>query len=332
MATIQKVKPMQPLYDKLAKLGFKKADIKKCLPDWWNDKLAETKAGYQQAALILSKRFGIDYASFFTDELKISLPIHRFKHQKNVTEIKLLPSTAVAVFSGKLVFQAFEKNLSDLSNLSAQTIRQTLLNRNNPWIDFESLVDYCWELGIPVIFAPNLPSPKMHGLALSLNGRPFIVITRKYKYGRLLFDLAHELGHVILGHVNDDNWIIDEKIDTNPIMEQEKQANNFAVELLTGFADTQFSSDKFLYPKLLAEKAITYGRQYQIDPMYIVLNYCYHNDLMSCSENALKIIVNNLGIQETDTEICVSALLKYIDIDILDDDEPVLKHIIGKDK
>lgn len=328
--TKKKEKSMQLLYDKLVMLGFKKAYIKKYLPNWWNNELAETKAGYQQAALILSRVFSIEYTSLFTDEPRVSLPIPNYKHQKNVQEDKLLPSTALAAFAGKLVFEAFDKKLSDLSELSAQKIREVLLSRNNPWIDFESLVDYCWELGIPVIFAPNLPSPKMHGLALSLDGRPVIVITRKHKYGYLLFDVAHELGHIISGHVSDKNWILDEEIDTNSVNKQEQEANNFAVELLTGSAQTQFRAHGYIAPERLAEEALLFGREHQIDPMHIVLNFCYHNKLMSISTKALKVIVDELAIQETDTELCVSALLKYVDIDVLDENEHVLKYILEK--
>ena len=53
---------------------------------------------------------------------------------------------------------------------------------------------------------------------------------------------------------------------------------------------------------------------------------------MQISATALKAIVRDLGIQESDTEICVSTLLKYIDIDVLDENESVLKYIIGKTK
>ena len=192
--TTKTISPMQTLYTKLQRLGFQKATIKKLLPEWWHDDIAKTPAGLQEASLILSKYLSVRYSSLIGDiDPCFNLPNHKFKHAKNVKENDLSKAVALTSLAGRLTLEAYDSPLAQLESLSAQSIRETLLSRNYPWIDFNILLNYCWEIGIPVIFVENLPSPKMHGLALQLDGRPVIILTNKHKHGFLIFHLAHEL-------------------------------------------------------------------------------------------------------------------------------------------
>ena len=52
-----------------------------------------------------------------------------------------------------------------------------------------------------------------------------------------LFILAHELGHIALGHIEEDGVLIDESMDHNVQDQEEADANAFAIELLTGDKD-----------------------------------------------------------------------------------------------
>ena len=55
------------IYYTLKKFGIDKNFIKDILlPDWWDDEIAKTKAGYLQTIDIISKNLGIDLASFLT--------------------------------------------------------------------------------------------------------------------------------------------------------------------------------------------------------------------------------------------------------------------------
>ena len=55
----------------------------------------------------------------------------------------------------------------------------------------------------------------MQGLALQRADRPTIILTSNRGNGWLVFDLAHELGHIILEHVNNDTWVVDKEIKEN---------------------------------------------------------------------------------------------------------------------
>jgi hypothetical protein len=232
--------PMQPLYDKLAEVGFKKKLVQQLLPDWWDDKIASTPSGYQSAAMRLAKLFSLRYSSL-TDNgaAEFALAGRCFKRQVNIDIGSLDQASALASLAARLTIRSLEGDFVPPPP-SGASIRESILHRGLRWVDFKALVDYCWGIGIPVIHCPNLPAPKMQGLAHELEDRPSIVLTSGRKYGYLVFDLAHELGHIALGHVRNTGWVLDEKINTAHVdsaagqLDIEAEANKFAIELLTG--------------------------------------------------------------------------------------------------
>ena len=327
--TTKTISPMQTLYAKLHTLGFTKPIVKKLLPEWWEDDIANTPAGFQEASLILSKYLSIRYSSLLGDaEPTFIFPKHKFKHARNVEENDLTKAVALSALAARLTLEAYELDSPNLIELSAKSIREILLARNVPWIDFNILLDYCWQIGIPVIFIENLPSPKMHGLALQLNGRPVIILTKKNKYGYLVFHLAHELGHIILGHVTDQEWAVDQVITEGNDDDHEVAANKFALEILTGKSDSAYRSQFRLYPNDLARSALQVGRENKVDPLHIVLNYGHTNNCMPIANKACQALVKALGVKETDPEIAKSTFMQYVDVDSLDD-EKALRHLIG---
>ena len=327
--TKKTISPMQTLYTKLQHLGFQQKNIKQLLPVWWHDDIAQTPAGLQEASLILSKYLSIQYSSLIGEAKPcFNFPQHKFKHAKNVQESDLSKAVALSSLAGRLTLEAYDSPLAHLENLSAQGIRETLISRNCPWVDFNILLDYCWEIGIPVIFVENLPSPKMQGLALQLYDRPVIILTSKHKHGYLVFHLAHELGHIILGHVSNDHWIIDEKINENDNEDIEQAANQFALELLTGKDNAAYKAARSLYPNQLANSALTVGREHKVDPLHIVLNYGHTNQCMAIANSACKALVRHLNVKESDQDVAKSTFMQHVDVDSLDD-EKALRHLIG---
>lgn len=327
--TTKTISPMQALYAKLNTLGFTKAIVKKLLPEWWEDDISNTPAGFQETSLILSKYLSIRYSSLLGDaEPTFVFPKHKFKHSRNVEEKDLTKVVALSSLAARLTLEAYETKEQNFKEISAKSIRETLLARNSPWIDFNILLDYCWEIGIPVIFVENLPSPKMQGLALQLQGRPVIILTSKHKHGYLVFHLAHELGHIILGHVTDEEWVIDKTITEGNDDNHEVSANQFALEILTGKSDAAYRSQYRLYPDTLATSALDVGRENKIDPIHIVLNYGYTNGSMGVANAACKALTRKLNIRESDPEIAKSTFMQHIDVDSLDD-EKALRYLIG---
>ncbi len=90
------------------------------------------------------------------------------------------------------------------------------------------IVKICRELGIKVKYF-NL-SEETDGVSLFIEGVPYILIDRKVSPERQRFTIAHELGHILLGHVGKYNLVNREITPSdNPI---EQAANVFASRLL----------------------------------------------------------------------------------------------------
>ncbi|MFB6349930.1 ImmA/IrrE family metallo-endopeptidase [Moraxella sp. ZJ142] len=322
---------MQLIYKKLIALGFSKNQIKKQLPDWWCDEIATTPAGLQQAELITARTFGLEFSSLHDSLQDDSLPKfrvsqHQFKHSKNLQKDRLQPAVATAMFAADITLSAFDQPVGNLPKTAMQ-VRQTVLT-NHQWVDFYALADFCWSVGIPVIHLANLPTPKMDGLAFIKQNRPVIVLTKKNKHGALVFDLAHELGHILLGHVQEKQIILDKKIDKTDDSDLEQQADAFALELLTGDPKAQFATSKSYSPQGLAQAMIAKGLEMQIDPLHMVLNYAYVNQKFALAQTALKIMTKKLVNQQTDQQIAQSLYLHYVDMQSIDDDE-IVKYLIG---
>jgi Zn-dependent peptidase ImmA (M78 family) len=170
----------------------------------------------------------------------------RFKTQGRTQEIQATAYAVYAHFLSLIVLDA-SKHLQTLSlPTTAEEVRQAVMDRYK-FLNFESLVRYIWSLGIPVI--PLEDSGAFHGACWRISGRNVIVLKQITPYqSRWLFDLAHELAHVIL-HLSEDRTAFIEPEEINPFHDSEEEwdANDFADELLLyGRADelAEMSAEK----------------------------------------------------------------------------------------
>ena len=124
--------------------------------------------------------------------------------------------------------QAFDGKLSRLPEDPAM-IRE----RIGETISLEGLVEWAWSMGVIVI---PMSGPGFSAAAWQLGERPAVVLKAKQEFSaHWLFELAHELGHVGLGHAAAETGIVD--VDQpQPLVaasdEQEQEANEFALRLL----------------------------------------------------------------------------------------------------
>lgn len=325
---------MKSLYSKLGAVGYNTAYVKSLLPDWWDDKIAETPAGFQQASLILGQTFGVRAETLWAENTKPALNLPkgiRFKHRENIAVDDLSVACAVARSLARIVLKAFPDKSRPNFYLDASELREQLLKRNK-WISFKDVLSYCLEMGIPVIHLQHLPkkAKKMEGLAFEQGGRPVIVLTRQRPHGYMLFDLAHELGHITLGHVTAESTIVDQKIDAEADDEDERAANRFALELLTGNPECNIVPvGRWLNGSELASAAIHFGENNQVDPLHIVLNYGKSKNLWGAANAAIvEIAKNTLSDQET----LQTSVMKLLDLEELTEDDYAFlqTHLKGK--
>ncbi|STH97389.1 Domain of uncharacterised function (DUF955) [Citrobacter braakii] len=326
---------MSQIYSKFGRAGFNLAYIRKLLPEWWDERLAETPSGRQYACLHLARMFSILPDSLKDDSDGICFNFggnHKYKHRQNVAENDLDIATAVAYTAAGIAASNFKVPYDADAVLDPLAIRSQILAKES-WVSLSSLVSYCHSIGIPVVYLKSFPqaAKKMAGLALMSNGRPVIVLTQPQKYGYMLFDLAHELGHIARGHLNAENGQchVDAKIENASTDNVEKEANEFAFQIVSGQKSLRIGPTAGgLNAANLARAAYRYGSDHHIDPTHIALNYGFAQNRWGAAVSAVKLLCEG---KASDQDFVRAMMKSGMDLDnIREDDLKVLENLIGE--
>jgi Zn-dependent peptidase ImmA (M78 family) len=316
---------MLQLYNRLGNVGFPRKYLREVvLPSWWDDEIAHNPAGYTEGLLLLSRNLGLDLASMQNEAVPVGLrnlgPC-KFKKVTTTNDEELVLARIVATRVVELLSAAVPIPKKPLLT-SASEIRQSILRTGVPWVDLASLVDYCWSVGVPVLHVSAFPpkAKKMDGLASVRGGHSAIVLCKNARHSAwLLFILAHELGHIVRGHINSDGVLVDEQVERSSTDAEEKAANAFALELLTGDSESQvFPVGAKVSARALARAASQAGVYEHIDPGHLVLN-CAHqmgSDFFAVANAAL----NLLELHADAVGLVRSKMLAHLDKSLLSED------------
>ena len=270
------------VWSRLGAVGFPQAFVRKTvLPDWWDEAMVETQAGYETTVGLLATRLGITHASLrdpdaapaFRDDAPVC-----FKLKDGTSTHEVSASQAFAVQVARLALKGVPARPAPTA--SALDVRRDLLADGRPWIDLGALLGWCWASGLPVLHVDCrvVRSRTMDAMAVRVDGRHAVVLSRhETSPARLLFHLAHELGHVLLGHLAADGVIADENIANRAETDgagrdvQEDEANAFAVTLLTGSPKTVYRLGALARAETLAAKARDKGEAGHVLPASVVL-------------------------------------------------------------
>jgi hypothetical protein len=294
---------MMKLYKRLSAAGLSKSFVRKtAFPEWWSDDIALTQAGYAQTLMLISRNLRIDIHSLLQEEEPLDvhnlLPVLN-KSPQGMVEEKLRWAQCL----GERMAEVALQGTGDSHPLpkSAAAMRE-LLDGNNYPPHLESVLDLCWKLGVPVLYLHENPTGacKPHAMIFRSQGRYSIVLSRKLIYSSMMaFDLLHEIGHAVFEHLAKDGLIVDKTIELTE-EEREEEANRFAVEVLTGNPDLQFTSSRWFNAERLAVSARSIGSQFHIDPGVIALNYAWHNKrYFPMVQNALSLLEPNADAVRT---------------------------------
>lgn len=286
---------MADLYQRLAKIGLSKKYLQDhILPPWWTEEVDQTPGTVTQGALYLSRRLNLDLTSLFTDpQPRFTTAATKFKTQDSADPEKLLLPQALALGIAELAACACPIPYQDINHLSVSEIRQQILS-HQPAVNLTGLLDFCWNQGIPVLHLNRFPSKVhcFHGMVAQFQGRPAIVISLNDKSpARLLFVIAHELGHILRGHLAKDSYRIDTEIQLESESDEENEANQIAAELLLGQPGISYDlwSTRYLSAETLIRKAQEYAPINQAEPGVIALNIAWNRAHRACEKKAEKI-------------------------------------------
>jgi len=283
-------KPMRDLYQKLSAAGIPSGFAKKTLPSWWEDEVAIEPAGLQQAQIYFARTFNIELRSLVDEcqPIRFRVISRKYKLSKDVTEESVAASANYVTGIARVAL-ALCPGTQKAVPTSAVEFRNLILEKH-ACVSLAALLEWCHGAGIPVLHIADVPGKKMTGLVVRDKGRYAIVLSKKGHPAHILFHLAHEIGHIGSGHLIDDGFFADEKIDSTSRDKDEQEADHYAVCLLNG-ANLRYAANKGrqnLNAQALYLAALAKGEKNHVDPGHIIANYGFNQERFSVANLALK--------------------------------------------
>lgn len=279
--------------ERLRLLGLSTSFIKNmAFPSWWKSELENDEGAVSQLLDSLSRRLFLTVGTSQNSDLSLAfLPIStpKFKLRKSQEDPNLFSYLARSVASA--VLSTVDRPYSPIP-CDASVIRRSIL-QNHSCVSLSSLLDFCWQSGLPVVHFDKKPDGrvKVDGLVVITNNRPVIIIGSSWKYSAwLLFILAHELGHIAQGHLQD-GILVDESFQHGVNDDEEEDANQFAAQLLFGDVPLQWAAN--LNKQRLLVKARRLSEEHNLDPGALILNYGWQTKNWGCAVAALNLLEPN---------------------------------------
>lgn len=289
------VQSPEQLRVELRRAGIANAAVDAAWPQWWSSDAEESLSATAELTFTVARRLGLSPRALLDGEARfIWHDKTKFKHlTADVSE----DQAALSAFGravGSSILPAV--TYAGPRRFAAHEIRESLLARS-PVVDTDALLVVCWGLGIPVLQLNVFPlsAKRMHAMSVGVDDRAAILLARSESYlAPAAFTIAHEIGHVMLGHVDGGGSLVDME---NPLQAadasdgEEVEADAYALELLTGQPQPDVVSDSARFSaSQLADAVQTQGPELQIDPGVLALCAGHATQEWDKAYGALKII------------------------------------------
>ena len=324
MVPNQAPKSLSTLQAELRSIGLSIPKAMKTLPDW-SEAALEHPSGVLEVQGFFARYFGLEVGRDGRLQRR-KLPLAKFKTSKHTSPEAVEAARGFAFSVCRVVASAIRKPYG--KHLGAASVVRTLaLARNARWLGLSELLEVCWNAGVPVIYLPEIPitTSKMDGMVTAIDGRPVIFISKTTDLPAwVLFILAHEMGHIARGHLSLEQGatIVDEAVDeaTGHVDGQEREANEYAIELLTGSVKTIQLVQMPRNASILARSAQSYGQEHKIDPGHVLLNMARNSKVNGRAPYALaQAALKQIEKPGSASELCRQALRRHIDVEGLSD-------------
>lgn len=282
------------LRNELRAAGLSRAAVDAAWPDWWSDQAEASVSARTELRLAVARNLGLAPKALVGERVDFVWRNRaRFKHLRAEDEVPLAALNSFGVSVGRSLIEATERN-GDMVGLSAGDLRRLLLDMGVP--DLPGLLTVCWAIGVPVAHLRVWPLAQkaMHAMVVGQNERHAILFSREASYPAMVaFTLAHEIGHIALGHVPEDDVLVDAE-DPAGVADhddEETAADRFALEVLLGDADREIliDFDTFNHAEL-ADAVLRASPQYGIDPGTLALAVAYRRNAWPVAMAAMKLI------------------------------------------
>lgn len=328
------------LYQTVGLLGLTKAQARRLLPAWWAPEVEAQEGGVAELGMFLSRRLSLDLPSLFAGRVvpKGAVTQVAYKHRSGTAPEKFVAASYIAASLAQAVLEAFPIPYTPLPPTARALRDAARAHSSGELVGFDALLALCWESGIPVVPLPHLPVGvrKMDGAALRVGTRPVIVIAkRQSSRAWLSFILAHEMGHLALGHIAPGSTLIDVALH-----ESATYATDSAQDAEESAAD-QFSLDVLGGPDLaaalrhwparesapgLAVAARQLGQRLGVEPGHVILRHAFASKRWADATNALRFLSEDLDPASQ----LLDQLRTRLDLDLLADDmQELIENVTG---
>lgn len=271
------------LRSRLKRAGIHSLALDAAWPKWWSDEADASPSARAELRFSLSRKLGLEPRSLLDDHAEPSFVWKdeaRFKHlaAEDDTERAALASFGIAL-SSVLTFAT--RAATTLLGVSAQSLRQSILSSGQPFVALVDLLSASWALGVPVIHLRVFPAAqkRMAAMAVRSGDRFSVLLGKDSVYPpHVAFYLAHELGHLALGHLDVGTAIVDleDEDPAEPSDREEEEADRYGLELLTGLSSPVVLPKKGNYSaRELARVSVAASKDLHVEPGTLALCFGY---------------------------------------------------------
>lgn len=317
----------QQLRRELRRAGIANAAIDAVWPQWWSEDAGQSLSATAELTYTVARRLGLSPSALFDGSTKfLWRDDTKFKNLGTSTERDQAILAAFAVAIARCALGATRS--VQLPNLpDVHTLRETILKQGR-LVNALELLTFCWSLGIPVLQLRVFPlrQKRMHAVTVHEHGRYAILLGYETKYYAVVaYILAHEIAHILLGHLEHSTSLLEigDPLTPEDVDDEEAEADQLALTLLTGMANPQISSSTESYTATqLAHASQEAAGPARIDPGVLALCLGHTTRKWAQSYGALKIIppgeqdvgerINGIAASQLDWQAISYANREYL--------------------
>ena len=268
---------------RLKNIGLSDPAITAAWPTWWSDEAEDSLSARTELRFSLSRKLGLEPSSLLEDGVPrfVWQDVARFKHLSREGVIEQAAITSFGRAIANLLIGSTPAHGS-LVGADPSNLRNLILRMRRPYVDLADLLSLCWSVGIPVIHLRVFPWPqkRMAAMVVRAANRYAILLGKDSQYpAHIAFYLAHEIGHVAAGHLEENRVIVDlesEDMNLDTVDGEEISADRFALDLLTGMPAPVILPSTQRYSALsLAKTVLGASTELAIEPGTLALCFGY---------------------------------------------------------
>lgn len=284
------------LRQRLRNIGLSDSAIVAAWPIWWSDAADASVSAQTELRFSLARKLGLDPHSLLEDDQEpnfIWQEEARFKHLRDEGAQERAAITSFGTALGKYLLEATTATPPP-SGLSSARLRQAIV-AHQPYVRLVDLLSASWSLGIPLIHLRIFPCTRkrMSAMTVCVSGRSAIMIGKDSRYPpHIAFYIAHELGHIALGHLSQAPMVVDlERDELNHDDQEEIDADRFALELLTGLSrPTVLPQNRTYSARELARTALDAATDLRVEPGTLALCFGFSTNDWATANAAMPFI------------------------------------------